>query len=195
MLTLGMYGNVDFYDIKGALEALFQHLRVQDVRYAAVSDNPSFHPGRTAKITAGGAELGIVGEIHPNVCKNFEIGVPCYVAEISFDALYAHMGHEIKYKHLPKFPAVTRDIAVLVDKAVPVAALEDVMKKRAGKLLDTIQLFDVYEGDRIPADKKSVAYAISFRAADRSLTGEEVNAVMEKIVKNLESDLGAQLRQ
>lgn len=195
VLTLGMYGNVDFYDIKGALEALFQHLRVQDVRYAAVSDNPSFHPGRTAKITAGGAELGIVGEIHPNVCKNFEIGVPCYVAEISFDALYAHMGHEIKYKHLPKFPAVTRDIAVLVDKAVPVAALEDVMKKRAGKLLDTLELFDVYEGDRIPADKKSVAYAISFRAADRSLTGEEVNAVMEKIVKNLESDLGAQLRQ
>ena len=194
VLTLGMYGNVDFYDIKGALEALFQHLRVQDVRYAAVSDNPSYHPGRTAQITAGGKELGIVGEIHPNVCKNFEIGVPCYVAEISFDALYAHMGHEIKYKHLPKFPAVTRDIAVLVDKAVPVAALEDVMRKRAGKLLDTIQLFDVYEGERIPADKKSVAYAISFRAPDRSLTGEEVNAIMEKIVKNLESDLGAQLR-
>jgi len=114
------------------------------------------------------------------------------MAEISFEALID--GTEASYTQLPRFPAVTRDIAMLVDKTVPVADLEETMVKAAGKLLENIKLFDVYEGAQIPEGKKSVAYAISFRASDRSLTGEEVNEVFDKILKKLEKECGAQLR-
>ena len=194
VIMLGMYGGVDFYDIKGICEALFENMHVQDVKYTAISDNPMFHPGRTAKITVNGKTLGTIGQIHPNVCKNYEIDVPCYAGEINFDILLGNIDGEIKYKQLPRFPAVTRDIAVLVDKAAAVADIEEIIVKNAGKYLDTVKLFDVYTGERIAADKKSVAYAISFRARDRSLTSEEVTKTMDKIIKNLETNLGAQLR-
>jgi len=192
MVTLGMYGGVDFYDIKGVLEELFAAMRIDGIRYVASGDHPSFHPGRTAKIMMNGQEIGIVGEVHPTVCKNFEVETACYMAEISFEALID--GTEASYTQLPRFPAVTRDIAMLVDKTVPVADLEETMVKAAGKLLENIKLFDVYEGAQIPEGKKSVAYAISFRASDRSLTGEEVNEVFDKILKKLEKECGAQLR-
>ncbi len=194
MVTLGMYGGVDFYDIKGTLEELFDVLKINKVSYVACTDHPSFHPGRCASVTIKGEEIGIVGEIHPDVLKAFEINTPCYVAELQLTKLLDNINEEIKYKALPKFPAVIRDIAMLIDKEVPVAELESLMKKSAGAMLDTIKLFDVYEGTQIPDGKKSVAYAISFRAPDRNLTNEEVNAVFEKILKNLKEKLNAELR-
>ena len=116
------------------------------------------------------------------------------MAEIDLEALYQQIDDQIKYKKLPKFPAVTRDIAMLVDKTVPVAEIEAVMVKAAGKILDSIKLFDVYEGKQIPENKKSVAYSVSFRDSQRSLTNEEVNVVFDKMLKRLENDLAAQLR-
>ena len=199
VITLGMYGEKeDFFTLKGAVEALLEHLNIKDIAFSAVTDEPTYHPGRTARImTAGekaGILLGILGEIHPSVSKKYGIEVPCYVAELSFDAVKMAMNTDLKYKPLPKFPAVTRDLAMLVDKTVAVADIEAVIKKSAGKLLEDVQLFDVYEGAQIPAGKKSVAYSAVFRAADRSLTGDEVQEVFDKVLKNLEEQLHAQLR-
>ena len=193
-VTLGMYGGVDFYDIKGVCEELFDAMRVNKVSYVTCSDHPSFHPGRCAKIMIKNEEIGIVGEIHPDVQKAFDIGTPCYVAEIDFDKMFDKINTEVKYKQMPRFPAAIRDIAMLVDKAVHVADMEAVMTKAAGSLLDSIQLFDVYEGEQIPEGKKSVAYAVSFRAPDRNLTNDEVNEVFEKILKALKEKLNADLR-
>lgn len=194
MITLGMYGGVDFYDIKGACEALFSAMRLGKVSYETYSEHPTFHPGRCAKVSIGNVDLGFVGEIHPDVLKEYDIGMSCYIAEINFEKCFKKINSIIKYKQLPRFPAVIRDIAMLVDKTIPVAALEEVMVESAGSLLNTIQLFDVYEGAQIPDGKKSVAYAVSFRAPDRNLTNEEVNQVFDKILKNLKSKLGAELR-
>lgn len=194
-ITLGMYGgNVDFYDIKGICESLFAGLNVKNVKYTAVTDNPTFHPGRCAKISAGGKTLGIIGEIHPAVSRRYGIETPVYVGELDFENVFLNIKTDIKFKELPKYPAVTRDIAMLVDKAVPVADIEEIIRKASGKMLESITLFDVYEGAQIPEGKKSVAYSAVYRAADRSLTGEEVQKVFDKAVKNLEHQIGAQLR-
>lgn len=191
-VTLGMFGKVDFYDIKGVLEELFAALHMNNISYKACSDHPSFHPGRCAKVYAGDQEIGIVGQMHPDVCKSFEIDDACFTAELDFASL--EPTEEVKYRGLPRYPAVIRDIAVLVDREIPVADLENAMTKVAGALLEHIELFDVYEGEQIPEGKKSAAFAVAFRAADRSLTGDEVNEVFDKMLKYLEKDCGAQLR-
>lgn len=194
-ITMGMYGdNADFYDLKGVCESLFDGLNVNRVKYEAVTDNPTFHPGRCAKVSAGGKMLGIIGEIHPAVMRKFGIEIPVYVGELDFENIFLNIKTDIKFKELPKFPAVTRDIAMLVDKSVPVADIEAVITKASGKTLESLALFDVYEGKQIPEGKKSVAYSAVYRASDRSLTGEEVQKVFDKVVKNLEGQLGAQLR-
>lgn len=194
-LTIGMYRKgMDFFDIKGVIETVIEKLNIKGIGFKQLTDNPSFHPGRTAAVTANGAEIGVIGEIHPDVLSAFEIDTPCYLAEIDLKALFENVDDNIKFKALPKFPAAERDIAVVVDKSVPVGELEATMIKASGALLDSIKLFDVYEGDRIPEGKKSVAFAISFRAPDRSLSGDEVNKVFKKIIKDLEYKNNAQLR-
>ena len=194
-ITMGMYGdNVDFYDIKGICETMFAQLNVKNVKYEAVTDNPTFHPGRCAKISAGNKVIGIIGEIHPAVSRKYGIETPVYIAELDFENVFLNIKTDIKFKELPKYPAVTRDIAMLVDKTVPVADIENVIKKASGKILESLQLFDVYEGKQIPEGKKSVAYSAIYRSADRSLTGDEVQKVFDKVVKNLENQIGAQLR-
>lgn len=194
-IMMGMYGpSVDFYDIKGVCETLFDGFGLKNVKFKALTENPTFHPGRTAEISVDGKVLGVVGEIHPSVLAKYGIEVPCYVGEISFDVLLENADSEKKFKAMPKFPAVTRDIAMLCDAQTPVADIEEVIVSASGKLLDTIKLFDVYQGSQIPEGKKSVAYAVSYRAADRSLTAEEVNKVFDKVLRNLEEKLGAQLR-
>ena len=194
-ITIGIYGDkADFYDIKGICEEMFRSLNVQNVKYEAVTDNPTFHPGRCAKISASGKTLGIIGEIHPAVGRKYGIETPVYIGELDFENVFLNIGTDVKFKELPKYPAVTRDIAMLVDKTVPVADIEEVVKKASGKLLESINLFDVYEGEQIPEGKKSVAYSAVYRALDRSLTGDEVQKVFDKVLKNLENQLGAQLR-
>ncbi len=193
-IMMGMYGGCDFFDLKGACEKTLEGIGIKNAEFAAVTDDPTFHPGRTASVTVKGEKVGILGQIHPTVAANFEIGTEVYVAELDFTRLLKLAGGTVKYKKLPKFPAVTRDIAMTADKTVPVAAIEKIIKKQAGAMLESVTLFDVYEGEQIPEGKKSVAYSVSFRAADRSLTGDEVNAVFDRILSELESELGAQLR-
>ena len=194
IITLGMYGGVDFFDIKGVCEALFEALNISGAVYSAVTDNPTYHPGRCARITVGNKEIGMIGEIHPSVGRKFGIDAPCYVGELKLKEMLVYANDNVKYKKLPKFPSVTRDFSILLDKTVPVAEIEKVMRKAAGKLLEELKLSDVYEGAQIPEGKKSVMYKAAFRADDRSLTGEEADNLHDKIVKNLEKNLDAQLR-
>lgn len=193
-ISIGLYGGVDFYNIKGIIEELLSVLNVKGAKFRPVSDDPTFHPGRCAALELNGQFAGIFGEIHPDVLDAYELETPCYVAELDLAAVFGAISRDIKYRRLPRFPAVTRDIALLADKSVAVAELEETITKAAGGLLDSVKLFDVYEGAQIPAGKKSIAYAISFRAPDRSLTNEEINRVFNKIVKDLEYKNGAKLR-
>lgn len=195
MISIGMYGDdIDFYSLKGICEKLFENMYIDNVKYKAVKNNTSFHPGRSANVLIDGNNIGIIGEIHPDVLSNFDIGTVCYVAELNFTEMVKFISSERKYKGLPKFPAVTRDIAMLVNEDIPVAEIEEVIKESSGKLLTNIKLFDIYKGKQIPDGKKSVAYSVVFRANDRTLTDDEINKIFDKILKNLEDKLNAQLR-
>ncbi len=193
-LMIGMYNDVDFYDIKGVCEEMFSELHINDVEYERLEDNPIYHPGRSAVIKVNGKTLGVIGEVHPSVLRNFEIGVKAYMGELDFTAIFNAANRDVKYTALTKFPAVTRDFSIVVDLATPVAAIEKVMKKSGGKLLSKLELSDVYTGSQIPEGKKSVMYKAEFKAPDRSLTGEEADNLHAKIVKNLGNELGAALR-
>ena len=193
-IAIGISGAVDFYDLKGIVEALLDALRVSDAEYVPECENPSFHPGRCATLEIGGKNAGVFGEIHPDVLAAYGIGATCYVAELDLKTIFDAMNTHVKYKKLPRFPAAERDIALLADKGVAVAELEKTIRKAGGEILDTVTLFDVYEGAQIPKGKKSIAYAVTFRAADRSLTNDEVNKVFNKIIKDLEYKNGAVLR-
>ncbi len=193
-VTLGLYGDCDFYSLKGIVELLADTLNINSMEFTREAQNPTFHSGRCATVLINGEPCGVMGEIHPDVLKNYDIETPCYVAELDLGTIFANSGATVKFKQLPKFPAAGRDIALLVDKATQVADLEKTIRKAAGEILDSIKLFDVYEGSQIPEGKKSVAYAIYFRASDRSLTNEEISKVFTKITKDLEYKNNAVLR-
>lgn len=195
VLTIGMYGNLDFYDLKGVVEELFDVLGIADYSIEPENSNPSYHPGRTAKIVLKGAIIGIMGEIHPEVAEQFECPQRTYAAVIDLEPLVGNASMKPEYKALPKFPAVTRDIAMLVKDEVLVKQIEDVIKQRSGKILEGLKLFDVYKGKQVPEGMKSVAYSITFRAEDKTLTDEEVGKVMNKVLDGLRSTLDAQLRE
>ncbi len=195
VVTIGMYGDADFYDLKGTVEELLYVLGIRDYDVVPCQDDPSFHPGRTAKIVLNDKLLGVMGEVHPSVLENYEISARSYVAMLDFGVLLACADRVSKYTPLPKYPAVTRDIAMLIKDEILVKQVEDIIKGCSGKLLEDVNLFDVYKGEQIPAGMKSVAYSITFRAADRTLTDEEVNKVFEKILNALETNLDAQLRK
>lgn len=191
---LGMYGGYDFYDLKGSVETILENLNVKNYEFVADSENTTFHPGRCAKILSGDKVIGIMGEVHPNVCKNYSMSAKAYIAELDFDTLLALWVSDVEYKPLPKFPAVTRDIAMLVDDSVTVGEIEKIIRKCSGKMLEDVKLFDVYKGAQIESGKKSVAFSIIYRAEDRTLTDDEISVVFDKIVSNLEKNLSAQLR-
>lgn len=193
-LMIGMYNDVDFFDIKGVCEEMFAQLHITDVEYERLTDNPVYHPGRSAVIKANGKTLGVIGEVHPSVLRNFEIGVKAYIGELDFTAIFNAANRDVKYTSLTKFPAVTRDFSIVCNIETPVAEIEKVMKKAGGKLLSKLELSDVYTGSQIPEGKKSVMYKAEFKAPDRSLTGEEADNLHAKIVKNLSNELGAELR-
>ena len=195
ILSLGAYGDgMDFFTLKGSIEALLGACRIEDVRFEACTDNASYHPGRCAKVYAGGRELGVLGQIHPLVAANYGVDAEVYAAELGFDALYAVRGGIPVYRPLPKFPAVTRDIAVVCAEDVTVGALEDCIRRGAKGLLKKAELFDIYRGVGVAPGCKSVAFSLTLRADDRSLTGEEADADVQSILALLESELGAKLR-
>lgn len=160
-------------------------LNITDYDITACKNNPSYHPGRAAELTVDGKVLAVMGEIHPTVQENFEIGVRVYTAEIDMDYAFAIEKKEKSYKQLPKFPAATRDFAFICDVETPVLTLEKLIAQAVGETLESIQLFDVYRGKQIPEDKKSVAFSVTMRAADRTLTDEEADGAMKRVIKAL----------
>ncbi len=192
-VALGMYGGCDFYTIKGIIENLLDGLRIANVSFVPETSCKTFHPGRCARVLAGDTVLGIFGEVHPSVAAQFDMGERTYIGELDFPAICKQYRDEITFQPLPKFPAVTRDLAVLVDSTVLVGELEAAIRSCAGGILENIRLFDVYTGAQVPEGKKSVAYSIVYRAADRTLTDEEINRIMDKTISALQKR-GAQLR-
>ena len=195
ILSLGAYGDgMDFFTLKGGIEAILRACRIKDVRFEACTDNASYHPGRCAKVYAGDVELGLFGQIHPLVAATYGVDAEIYAAELRFDALYSVRGGIPVYQPLPKFPAVTRDIAVVCAESVTVGALEDCIRRGAKGLLKKVELFDIYRGVGVAPGSKSVAFSLTLRADDRSLTGEEADEDVKSILALLEAELGAKLR-
>ena len=194
IVAVGMYGGCDFYDIKGKVENMLADLNINDYEFITCKDNPSFHPGRCAHIYARGKFLGIIGQIHPKVAANFKIGVETYCALLDFNVLLSGYTTDRQYKALPKFPATSRDIAVILDKNINVGEVIKIIESNRNGILESYSLFDVYEGEQVGDGKKSVAYSLLFRAEDRTLTDKEVNEVMDKILSGLKEKLNAELR-
>nr|WP_325185928.1 phenylalanine--tRNA ligase subunit beta [uncultured Oscillibacter sp.] len=195
VLSLGAYGGgMDFFDLKGAVETVLEGLRITGVQFEAERENPSYHPGRCARIVRDGAVLGVLGQIHPQVADNYGVDCELYAAELRLDAICRCAGCKPLYCPLPRFPAVTRDISVLCGCDVPVAALEDCIRRGAKGLLKSESLFDIYTGPGVPEGKKSVAFSLELRSDDRSLTAEEADADVRSILDLLKSELGAVLR-
>lgn len=193
-LVIGMYGEVDYLNLKGVLENLIEELNIEKSSYKRESEHPTFHPGKTAKLYVNKECAGILGEVHPDALDNYDIDEKCYIAELNLDILFKNANVEKKYTELPKFPAVSRDMALLVDDEVLVQEIENVIRNKGGKILEDVKLFDVYKGAQIPKGKKSIAYSIVYRMQNRTLTDSEVSKVHDKIVRTLENKLGAELR-
>ncbi len=195
VLALGAYGeDMDFFTFKGAVETILTGLRIFDATFTACTDNPSYHPGRCAKVYSAGRLLGVFGQIHPLVAANYGVDCELYAAELCFEALHACKGTDPVYQPLPRFPAVTRDIAVVCDAAIPVGDLEECIRRGAQGLLKEVTLFDVYTGTGIAPGKKSVAFNLTLRSDERSLTAEEADADVKNILALLEKEYGAVLR-
>ncbi|MDO5546779.1 MAG: phenylalanine--tRNA ligase subunit beta [Eubacteriales bacterium] len=195
MLVLGTYGSGEtFFTLKGELEGIFAGLRLKKASYHAVKDNPSYHPGRCAAVVIDGMEVGVMGQVHPLVAKNYGIDTDVYCAEISFTKLMDCRLPDATYSPLPKYPAVTRDLALICDEAVTVAQAEEVITAAAGKLLRDVKLFDIYRGVGVPEGKKSMAFSLELRADDRTLTDTDSEGVVTKVLNGLKEKLGATLR-
>ena len=196
VITLGAYGKgEDFYSIKGAVENILASAGIEKARFEAYADDKAYHPGRCAKVlTADGKELGIFGQIHPLTAKNYDIDIPVYAGQLSFDAIWDAADMTIDYKPLPKFPASTRDFSFVCDEELTVGAISEVIAKAAGKLLEDVKLFDIFRGEKLGAEKKSVSFRVTLRASDRTLTVEEADKASAKIIKALDEKLGIALR-
>ena len=198
VLTLGAYGeDMDFYAMKGAIEAILKDIRAKDVHFEGPSGAPSdasYHPGRCATVWSGSDCIGIFGQIHPLVARNYGVDGELYCAELSFDELMNAKGPDPLYAPLPRFPAVTRDIAVVCGRDVTVGALEKCITRAGGKLLREVSLFDIYQGQGIPEDKKSVAFNLVLRSDEGTITAAQADEEVRDILAALESELGAVLR-
>lgn len=194
VLIAGMYGDgADFFTAKGILEELLNKAGLQEYDIEASADEYTFHPGRCAVLSVQGERLGVLGEIHPQCTENYGIGTRVYIFKLDVAVLYKYANTEKSYTPLPKYPAVTRDIALLCDEAIPVITLQKAMEKAGGKIVESIKLFDVYQGKQIEAGKKSVAFNITMRSSEGTLTDEQANSAMNKMMTALEK-MGATLR-
>ena len=195
MLVFGSYGEKEtFFKLKGELEAVFTGLRMKKASYTAVKDNPSYHPGRCAAITIDGVEIGVMGQVHPLVAKNYGIDSEVYCAELNFTKMLNLRLPDPTFSPLPKYPPVSRDLALICDEALTVAQVEDTITASAGKLLRKIQLFDIYRGVGVPEGKKSMAFSLELRADDRTLTDSDSEQVVSAVLAALKEKLGATLR-
>ncbi len=195
ILVLGTYGAGEtFFTLKGELEAILEGLNMPKAAYAADKENPSYHPGRCAKVTIGDVQIGYIGQIHPLVAKNYGIDSEIFCAEINFTALSALQLPDPTYVPLPKYPSVTRDLAIVCDENITVAQAQDVIASAAGKLLKNVKLFDIYRGVGIAEGKKSLAFSLELRADDRTLSDADTQPVFDKVLTALKEKLDANLR-
>lgn len=193
-LVMGMYGDCDFFLLKGVLEELFQKLGLTGkVQYEPSQEKTFLHPGRQALIYVDGVYAGYIGQVHPEVCENYDMKCEAYVAAIDLPSILEKVTFDRKYQGVAKYPAVNRDLSLVMKKEIFVGQIEKVMKAKGGKLLESIQLFDVYEGSQIEEGYKSVAYSLVFRSPERSLEAAEVNKVVDKILEELEK-MGVKIR-
>ena len=199
-LTIGMYGDdADFFTLKGMVETILETAGLHDCTFKACSTDAPFdeicalHPGRSAVIYAGETPIGYLGEVHPTVQKNYEIGTRTYVAKLLIDEMQPLAQTEITYQPLPKFPAITRDLSLVCADEVPVGDLQAAMKNAVGSILEQITLFDVYKGEQIAAGMKSVSFSIRMRSHEGTLTDEQADAAMKRVLKALKEH-GATLR-
>ena len=187
-LCFGFYGEGDFFDLKGTMEEVLTHLGLRMPRdYVADASLAFLHPGRQAKVMVKGGreQIGYLGEVHPQVSKAYGMNGKVYIAQVDVQALYDYANFDKKYKEIPKYPAVTRDLSMVMDKEIPAGEIENVISKCGGKLLESYNLFDIYEGERIGENKKSLAYSMVFRANDRTLEDKDVNPIIDKIIAKL----------
>lgn len=194
-MIFGTYGeHENFFTLKGEVDTLLEQLNVHPATYVADTKNPSYHPGRCADIMIDGKKLGVIGQIHPLVAEGYGISGEVYVAELDFTGLQSALAPERVFHSLPKFPTVSRDLALVCDEAMTVGMLEACIKKAGGKLLRSIQLFDIYRGPGIAPGRKSVAFSLELRADDRTLTDEDITGVTNAVLEKLKNDLGVTLR-
>ena len=195
MLTYGMYGEGDFFTLKGAVEEFLERAGLKGQKtYDPAAGKPFLHPGRQANMIYDGEVIGYLGEVHPQVCDNYDIGTRVYVAVVDMPKVVARASFDRKYEGIAKYPSVTRDISMVMKKDIFVGQIEAVIQSCGGKILESFHLFDIYEGSQIKEGYKSVAYSITFRAKDRTLEDKDVNVVMEKILARLEA-MGIELRK
>lgn len=195
VITIGMYGkDKDFFSLKGIVEELLDSMRVEG-EFEPESGDPIFHPGRCASLVVNGKKIGIFGEVHPDVSMNFECPERTYVAFIELKELIDNSIETVKFTELPKYPAITRDISMVVNDDILVRDIEKVLKQRGGKLLESYKLFDVYKGSQLPDGKKSVSYSLTFRDESKTLTDDEVQRSMKKVLDGLTRVIGAELRE
>ncbi len=194
VLCLGFYGSGDFYDMKGYIEAVLTHLGIADYAFSRVEDNPSYHPGRCAAVTVNNAVIGVFGQVHPLVAKNFDFDNEIYAAEIEIEALYAARAGEPRYTPIPVYPAVERDIALVMDEETEAGEVMTFIKNCSGKSLADVWVFDVFRGRSIGEGKKSVAFRLTYRLNDRTLNDGEVESAVAKVLKRLKEDKGISLR-
>ncbi len=194
-LVIGAIGeHEDFFTLKGIVESVLNGLGISDYYFEKETNHPTYHKGRCANIIWNGHVLGIMGEIHPNVLENYDLSEKAYVADLDYNILLQLAREDKKYKAIPKYPAIERDIAILVKDDITSMQIENIVKETAGSLLETVKMFDMYKGKQITEGFKSVAYELIFRADDRTLVDEEVNKIFNKVLKALEEKIGAQLR-
>ncbi|MGM9680988.1 MAG: phenylalanine--tRNA ligase subunit beta [Eubacteriales bacterium] len=196
VLAFGFYGSGDFYTLKGMAEAILTDAGIQKLRYEANRQNPTFHPGRCADIIArGNMVIGTIGQIHPTVASEYGFTQPVYVAYLPLEKIFSIANFKKQFKPLPKHPSTFRDFAFLCDSSLEVGKIEEVIRKTAGKLVESVDLFDIFTGEKLGADKKSVAYRITFRSPDHTLTDDEVTAAVNKLLSALEKQLGVTIRK
>ena len=195
MLVFGSYGEKEtFFKLKGEIEALFAGLRMKKASYTAEKNNPSYHPGRCASISIDGEVIGVMGQVHPLVAKNYGIDSEVYCAELNFSKMLGLRLPDPTFTALPKYPAVSRDLALICSEDITVAQVEEVISASAGKLLRKIQLFDIYRGVGVPEGKKSMAFSLQLRADDRTLTDSDSEAVVNNVLAAVKDQLNATLR-
>ena len=193
-LVLGGYGDVDFYYVKETLEKTFEELGIYEYRFLRESENTIYHPGRCANVEINGEFIGTFGEIHPLVMENFEIKNRVICGEFDFNKIVEFSDEKITYVPLPKYPTSDRDLAILVDEDIMVSQIKEISKKEAGNLLEDFRVFDIYTGEQIQEGKKSIAFNMVFRSHEKTLKDQEVNEIIDKIVKSLTDEIGAILR-